>query len=166
VSFLGDDEALKRLVDDGTVDVVVVVGAQPTQSLMNLPARISSSIKLLKVDPKHAAGRRAIEVFLPTLVRAANYGAWLREDTPTLATMAFLVSTGEANPEAASRLEMLAHSLCRTLPDLRRNGHPKWREVQPGFEVDAGWPYSSFAKTAFQSCQKPQNPAAASVVRR
>ncbi|MEA3154832.1 MAG: uncharacterized protein QOK44_2421 [Betaproteobacteria bacterium] len=165
-SFLSDEEALKQLVKERTVDVVVVIAAQPAKSLANLAAQISGSIKLLKLDPNHPASRRAIDVYLPTTIRAANYDAWLREDTPTLATMAFLVSTGEANPEAAERLQMFAHSLCRTLPRLRRDGHPKWREVQPGLEVDAGWPYSSFAKTAFQSCQKAQNPAAASVVRR
>jgi hypothetical protein len=164
VASLGDEEALKSLVYGRTVDVVVVVAAQPAKSLATLAPQISGSIKLLKLDPQHPASRRAIDVYLPATVRAANYRAWLLDDTSTLATMAFLVSTGGAALDTES-LEMFAQSLCRKLPLLRRDGHPKWREVQPGFEIDVGWAYSALAKAAFQACEA-NNPAGASVVRR
>jgi hypothetical protein len=164
LAFLGDEDALKNLVYGKTVDVVVVVAAQPAKSLSTLAPQISSSIKLLKLDPQHPASRRAIDVYLPAMVRAANYRAWLPEDTSTLATMAFLVSAGGAALETES-LEQFAQSLCRKLPLLRRDGHPKWREVQPGFEIDVGWAYSALAKAAFQACDA-NNPAGASVVRR
>jgi hypothetical protein len=164
LTFLGDGDAFKNLVYLKTVDVVVVVAAQPAKSLSTLAPQISGSIKLLKLDPQDAASRRAIDVYLPATVRAANYRAWLPDDTSTLATMAFLVSTGGAALETES-LEMFAQSLCRKLPLLRRDGHPKWREVQPGFEIDVGWAYSALAKAAFQACDA-NNPAGASVVRR
>jgi hypothetical protein len=165
MNFLRDEEALKNLVYDRTVDVVVVVAGQPAKLLSTLAPKISGSIKLLKLDPQHAASRRAIDVYLPATVRAANYRAWVPEDTATLATMAFLVSTGDAPPESAGSLEMFAQSFCRKLPLLRRDGHPKWREVQPGLEIDVGWAYSAVAKTALQTCEA-NNPAGASVVRR
>ncbi|MEN3354706.1 MAG: uncharacterized protein V7640_2864 [Betaproteobacteria bacterium] len=165
MNFLRDEEALKNLVYDRTVDVVVVVAGQPAKLLSTLAPKISGSIKLLKLDPQHAASRRAIDVYLPATVRAANYRAWVPEDTATLATMAFLVSTGDAPPDSAGSLEMFAQSFCRKLPLLRRDGHPKWREVQPGLEIDVGWAYSAVAKTALQTCEA-NNPAGASVVRR
>ncbi|HEY0336994.1 MAG TPA: TAXI family TRAP transporter solute-binding subunit [Burkholderiales bacterium] len=165
MKFHRDEEAFKNLVSDRTVDVVVVVAAQPAKPLSTLGPHISRSIKLLKLDPQHAASRRAIDVYLPATVRAANYRAWVPEDTDTLATMAFLVSTGNAAADTAGSLEMFAQSLCRKLPLLRRDGHPKWREVQPGLEIDVGWAYSAVAKTALQTCEA-SNPAGASVVRR
>jgi hypothetical protein len=165
LSYLADDEALKKLVNDRSVDVVVVVAAQPSKVLANLSSAIAGGIKLLKLDTQNPASQRAIDVFLPTSVRAANYSAWLREDTRTLATMAFLVTTGSADAEGAERVETFTRSLCRKLPLLRLHGHPKWREVQPGFEVDAGWPYSPFSKIALHSCEV-DDAASASVVRR
>ena len=158
MTFLPDGEALKKLVNDRSVDVVVVVAAQPAKSLANLAPQIGRSIKLLKLDPRHPSSQRAIDAYLPAKIYAANYRTWLLEDIADAATMTFLVSTGETRPEATDRPENVRDALCRKLPVLRKEGHPKWREVQPHLEVDAGWPYSMLTKTAFQSCER-QNPA-------
>jgi TRAP-type uncharacterized transport system substrate-binding protein len=165
LTFLPDAEALKKLVDDKSIDVVLIVAAQPTKSLENLPPQISGAIKLLTLDPQNPATRRAIDVFLPVTIRQGNYGAWLHEDTRSLATMAFLVSTGTLDEDATKRLESFARALCRNLAVLRANGHPKWREVRPDFEVDVGWPYSRVAKAVFQSCTT-ETSTTTSVVRR
>ena len=79
-------------------------------------------------------------------MRAANYRTWLSEDIPTLATIAFLVTSNYVEEPMIERLEKFTSSLCRNLPVLRRAGHPKWREVEPGFEVDTAWPYAKAAK--------------------
>jgi uncharacterized protein len=68
------------------------------------------------------------------------------------AQMSFLVTSAaydDANPDAMGRF---AHALCRALPALRRDGHPKWLEMQPGWQEDAGWPYSPSAVRGFRAC--------------
>jgi uncharacterized protein len=147
-----DDEVAIRKLLDGSLDVMMVVSAQPVKWLAELPAELARSIRLLELDPAHPASERAIELYLPAVVQASSYARWLERDTATLATMSFLVTPDDSDPAFAERLEEAARSLCRALPELRRAGHPKWREVDPGFEVDVGWSYSRRVRAAFQSC--------------
>jgi uncharacterized protein len=163
-SFLDDDAALARLVADRTIDAMMVIAAQPAKWLADLPPRMAHSIKLLKLDAAHPLGEKAIEIYLPAVVRASSYGGWLAEDTPTLATMAFLVTSEYAEAAYLERLDTFGRALCRHLPTLRRNGHPKWIEVEPRFEIDAIWPYSAPVRAAFQSCLTA-HPSGASAVR-
>lgn len=152
ISFLDDEQALGKLVGDGSIDVMIVVAAQPAKWLAELAPPVARSIKLLKLDRRHGASQRAAESYLPTVVRAANYRAWLAEDIPTLAAMTFLASFNNSDPVAAERLGVFVHSLCRSLPVLRRDGHPKWREVQPDLQLEVGWAYSAPAESALRSC--------------
>jgi TRAP-type uncharacterized transport system substrate-binding protein len=152
VHALDDGDALTRLVVDKSLDAMLVVAAQPSKWLAELPPEMAREIKLLKLDREHPAGERAIGAYLPATVRAANYGQWLTEDVPTLATMSFLITSEYTDPAAAKRLDSFTRALCRNLSDLRRDGHPKWREVQPGLEVDAGLPVSASARAVFQAC--------------
>jgi hypothetical protein len=96
--------------------------------------------------------QNAIQYYLPAMVLASSYRRWLSEDTSTLATMSFLVTPNDREPAFVERLETVARSLCRNLPELRRAGHPKWMEVEPTLEIDTGWPYSERMRAAFQSC--------------
>jgi uncharacterized protein len=151
-TFLGDAAALRQLVTDKTIDVMVVIAAQPVAWLADLPPATGHAIKLLKMAPTNPASRRALKSFLPVTVHAASYRAWLSEDTPTLGVMAFLVTSDLHDAGTAERLGAFAQSLCRNLPALQRNGHPKWREVSPGVQLEAGWPYSAAAEAGFRSC--------------
>jgi hypothetical protein len=38
------------------------------------------------------------------------------------------------------------------LPALRRESDSAWRGVQPGLQLDVGWPYSKAAQKAFADC--------------
>lgn len=152
-SFLEDPQALERLIGDKSLDAMIVVAAQPAQWLSQLPAHIARSIKLLKLDPDHASSQRAVESYLPAVVRAAHHRAWLAEDTPTLAAMTFLVQFNHADQSTTERLSAFTQSLCRNLPQLRRDGHPKWREVQADLQLEVGWEYSATAQSALRSCQ-------------
>ena len=164
--FADDAQALDRLVRERSLDAMVVVGAQPAQWLSRLDGQTAGALRLLRLDPAHPASQRAIESYLPTLVRAANYPGWLREDVPTLATMAFLATPDKAEPVAAERLTRFMQALCRELPALRRNGHPKWREVQPGLVLDAGVTYAEPTEAALQACAAQPATRDASVSRR
>ena len=106
------------------------------------------------------------ELFCATMrLRAASYGAWLHEDTPTLAVMSFLVTSDYTDEASIDRIRMFARSLCRNLPILRRDGHPKWREVQPDLQLEMGLRYSVPAFAAFYSC-RAENLVGKSVVRK
>ena len=165
-SYLGDDEALRRLLDDGSIDAMVVVAAQPAQWLALLPPDVARQFRLLSLDPQHPASQRAIETYLPTVVRAASYQRWLGANVPTLASMSFLATFAEADPDGAQRVADFALALCRNLPALRRGGHPKWREVQPDFQPETGWPYSPSARQALRDCTSDGAVAAAGDTRR
>jgi TRAP-type uncharacterized transport system substrate-binding protein len=154
VSTLADDEALRQLVNERSIDAMIVVAGQPATWLSNLAPEHAQSIKLLKLDRAHPAGQKAIEAYLPTVVRAAHYRKWLSEDVSTLATMSFLVTAEYAEPTATERLDTFMRSLCRNIDVLRQQGHPKWREVQLGFELETGWAYSSLARNVLKDCPR------------
>jgi uncharacterized protein len=152
VSTLGDDEALAKLVKDKSIDAMLVVAGQPAKWLKDLPPDSAQSIKLLRLDRTHPIGQKAIEAYLPTSVRATSYGRWLAEDVPSLATMSFLVTPETSNADAAQRLDAFLRAMCKNVAILRQQGHPKWREVQLGLELETGWPYLPAARDAFSPC--------------
>jgi len=152
VSALDDDEALAKLVKDNSIDAMLVVAGQPAKWLKDLPPETARSIKLLRLDRAHPLGQKAIEAYLPTSVRATSYGKWLAEDVPSLATMSFLVAPETSNAAAAERLDAFLRAMCKNVAKLRQQGHPKWREVQLGLELETGWPYLPAARDAFSPC--------------
>jgi uncharacterized protein len=152
-SFLGDEDALTKLVVDKTIDAIAVVAGQPDRWLADLKPQLRQSVKLLKLDQEHPASRRAMEVYSPAVVRAASYRAWLDEDTRTLAVRSFLVTSDYTDKASFDRIRVFAGSLCRNLPVLQRDGHPKWREVRPDLGLEVGLPYSAPAFAAFYSCR-------------
>jgi TRAP-type uncharacterized transport system substrate-binding protein len=152
LTTLSDEAALTRLVKDKSLDAMLVVAGQPAKWLRDLPPDLAQSVKLLRFDRNHLLGQKAIEAYLPATVRAASYGKWLSEDVPTLATMSFLVTLDYANTATAERVETFLRALCRNMPLLRQHGHPKWREVQLGLELETGWPYLAAARQAFEGC--------------
>ena len=94
-------------------------------------------------------------------MRAAAYPGWLdAAGVPTLAVMAFLVAPQLGDGAAAGRMENVVRALCVQLPALQRSGHPKWREVQPGLQLNVGWPVAGFAADAWRRC--PPSAAASS----
>lgn len=154
------DAALRELLDTRGVDVMVIADAHPSAWLAKLPPERASAIKLLSLEPTHPASRGALRAYLPTTLRPGH----TMPGSPAVASlgvMSFLVVAGE--PQAATarqpalagsadgvktssaptvaQLDQLSRSLCRSRLALQRDGHPKWREWQPGLQLPAGWPY-------------------------
>jgi TRAP-type uncharacterized transport system substrate-binding protein len=152
VSTLTDAAALTHLVKDKSLDAMLVVAGQPAKWLSDLPPDLARSVKLLKFDRNHPLAQKAIEAYLPATVRATSYAKWLSEDVPTLATMAFLVTLDYTNTAAAAKIDAFLRALCHNMPLLRQQGHPKWREVELGLELETGWPYLDSARKAFEGC--------------
>ena len=149
---LDDVDALHKLVVDRTVDAVVVIEAQPSRRLAALPPELARSIKLLALDREHPASQAAIEDYLPVKLQAAGYPGLLAQDSMSLATMAFLVAPAPADAAAADQLTLVLRALCRQLPLLRSEGHPKWREIQPLLTLEGGWELWPPSQAVFQSC--------------
>jgi hypothetical protein len=149
---LPQDAALQQLLRRQGIDVIVAVDGQPAPWLAGLPAETARGIKLLKLDPRHPASRKALRAYLPATVRAGSYPRGAEQDTPSLAVMSFLVDSAAQDDAAADAISRFAVALCRALPALRRDGHPKWLEVQPGLQPQASWPYSPAAARGFNAC--------------
>jgi hypothetical protein len=150
-SELAHDEALSKLLNERSLDVVLVVAAQPVKWLEALPRDVGASIRLLHAEPGHASTVRAVEDYLPARIRAGEY-RWLDGDVASLASMAFMVADPRADVRVRDEIAALAAAMCRRLPELRARGHPKWREVQPGLRLDAGWRLWPPAQSAFDVC--------------
>jgi len=152
-SYLSNEEALAKLVTDKTLDVVAVVGGQPTKLLVDMKPESRQLIKLLKFDPNHASSKTALKTYFPATVRASSYPNLLTEDLPGLAVKAFLVTYDFQLKDTVNHLRQMARSMCQNFSTLQEKGHPKWREVDLSLpELGRGWFY--FAPTAreLRSC--------------
>lgn len=153
---LDTQAALERLAAGGLVDVVALTGADPAGQWAALPQALRASLKLLRFDARATGSARALQTYLPATLRLPDDVAdatGAARATSTLGAMAFLVADGPVDPAAAQALGALAAALCRELPALQRDGHPKWRELRPGVTFDAGLPYLPQAAEAIRACQ-------------
>jgi uncharacterized protein len=142
-SYLSNEEALFKLVSSDTgLDVVVVVGGQPTKLLVDMKPEARSLIKLLKFDPENPASAEALKTYFPATIRRSSYPNLLTADTPGVAVKAFLVTYDYTLAGSVERLASFARSLCQNFAKLQADGHPKWREVQLAVpELPRGWLY-------------------------
>ncbi len=138
------DSALAQLLR-GAVDVLVLVDAEPSAWLDGLAPDVARRIRPLALDAAHPASRLALRHYLRAQARSA---AGARAE-PTLSVVSFLVAPAAADAQAVGAA---ARALCDALPGLKRDGHPKWRELQPGLELPAAWPQAPAAAEAMRTC--------------
>jgi TRAP-type uncharacterized transport system substrate-binding protein len=148
-SQLGEDEALAELVAFRSIDAMVLIDAQPAAWLASLNPRTARSLRLLRLDRNHPEDRRALQEYQASVVRTGP--GKKGEGIPTLATMSYLVVSGQGDADARQLTDMVL-ALCRDLPRLRAGGHPKWRELRPSVNQDTGWPVLASAQSALQKC--------------
>jgi TRAP transporter TAXI family solute receptor len=168
-SFLSNEEALVKLTGDKSVDVVVIVGGQPTKLLADMKPEARQLVKLLRFDSTNAASKAALDTYVTATVRASSYPNLLSEDLPGLAVQAYLVTYDYDREGTRGTFARFARSLCQNFPALQTKGHPKWREVQLAQPaLKAGWTYypptqreltSCRAKAPAQSAPAPARPA-------
>jgi uncharacterized protein len=148
-SFMSNEDALVKLLQDTSLDVVAVVAGQPAKLLVDMKPESRQYIKLLKFDPQQNESQAALKTYFPAVVRASNYPNLLTEDLPALAVKAYLVTYDYNLKGTQAHLANLARSLCRNFVSLQANGHPKWREVGLSLpNLGRGWLY--FQPTAKQ----------------
>ena len=152
-SFLSNEDALVRLLQDDSLDVVAAVAGQPAKLLVDMKPESRRYIKLLKFDPKQKASEAALKTYFPATVRASSYPNLLDEDLPALAVKAYLVTYDFNLKSTQGHLASLARSLCRNFVSLQASGHPKWREVDLSLPaLGRGWAYYAPTANQLRSC--------------
>jgi len=152
-SFLSNEEALVKLTDDKSIDVVVVVAGQPAKLLADMKPEARQLIKLLKFDASRPESGAALKTYFPATVRASSYPSLLTEDLPGIAVKAYLVTYDYALGATVSQLREFARSLCRNFAVLQQTGHPKWREVDLSLPaLGNGWRYYPPMERELRNC--------------
>jgi hypothetical protein len=150
-----NDQALAELVAFRSIDAMVIVEPQPSEWWASLDARsahLARRLRLLTLDPRHPAGRRLLQTPGMSVARIA-VGDAKNTPTATPAVMSLLVASGKGDADV-DRLTAMAGALCRELPRLRAQGHPKWRELQPEAKVDPGWPVVQPFQSVMSRCAR------------
>lgn len=165
-TFLSNENALVKLIDDKSVDVVAIVAGQPAKLLADMKTEARQFIKFLKVDPLHPSTRVVQKTYFPATVRTASYPNLLSEDVPSFAVRAFLVTYDYNLAQTKQSLRRFAQSLCKNFPALRSKGHPKWREVELSLpDLGRGWFYYAPTARELRACSLATSPKASSPAR-
>lgn len=144
------DPLLAELVAFRTIDAIVVVGPQPSTWWDALPPPTARRLRLLTLEATRESDRRLLQAF-GTSVSRSRAGASRAQRITTPAVMSYLVASTEGGPDAEGALQ-LTRQLCAALPQLRRDGHPVWKSLQPGAALDPGWPLMKAAQKTLVSC--------------
>jgi hypothetical protein len=152
-STLGNEDALVKLTGDKSVDVVVIVAGQPAKLLADMKPEAKQFIRLLKVDPAHAATQAALQTYVSATIRSASYPNWLEQDVAGLAVKAYLVTYDYGSRFTVGNLERMARSLCSNFAVLQSDGHPKWRDVDLSLPpLGRGWTYYAPMARVLRNC--------------
>ena len=149
-----DDQALAELVAFRSIDAMAIIVPQASAWWASLDPATARRLRLLTLDPLDPADRRLSRALGTSVVRTPA-GATRGPSTTTPAVMSFLVVSGEGDADV-DRLTAMARALCRQLPSLRKDGHPKWRELQPAAQVDTGWPVVRPFQSTLSRCARLQ----------
>jgi hypothetical protein len=149
---LDNDQALAELVAFRSIDAMAIIEPQPSAWWASLDPGIASRLRLLTLDPRHPADRRLLQT-LGTPVARIGAGATKGKLTTTPAVLSYLVASGEGDADV-DRLTAMARALCRELPRLRKQGDPKWRELQPMAQLDTGWPVVRPFQSTLSRCAR------------
>jgi len=131
---IGTKKGLRELLNN-RIDAVVMVAGAPTKLLASLPKGASKYFRLLNLsDP--ALNKIYQETTIP-----ANTYKWQEDRVNTYAIKSIL-ATFDYKPYQPSyhRVQKLYRCIKEKLPYLRRNGHPKWKEINIDSFSDVQWP--------------------------
>ena len=152
-SYLTNEQALGKLLDDKSLDVVAVIAGQPAKLLADMKPEARKLIRLLRFDPTNRTSEAVLRTYFPATVRASSYPNLLDADVPAVAVKAFLTTYDYNLRTLRDALVRFASALCHDLPVLQERGHPKWREVTLALpELGEGWLYFAPALPTLRQC--------------
>lgn len=149
VSHLGNEEALKRLLVAGSVDVVALMSEPPARLLANMKPEAQRFVRLLAFDGDEAA----LQAYDAVALTSARYPNLLAADVPGLAARVYLVAHGYRPGEDDELLARLVRTWCANRGLLQEVGDAGWRET--GVErlpLKAGWQYAEPAAAELDRC--------------
>jgi uncharacterized protein len=154
VSHLSNEEALIKLTNEASIDVVVIVAGQPTRLFSDMKPEARQYIKLLRFDARAPASAAVTDTYSPSAIRASSYPSWLNEDIAALTTKAMLVTYDFHNPGLQDLLVRFSRSLCSNFDKLQAKGHPKWQEVRLDLQpLGKNWSYYAPAERELMACK-------------
>jgi TRAP-type uncharacterized transport system substrate-binding protein len=152
-SHLPHEEALVKLVTDGSIDVVVIAAAQPAALLARMKPAARQYVKVLRFDPDHPASRAVARAYPVATLHAASYPTLLTKDQPTLGIAMYLITLDFRDHATETRLIQFGRSLCRNFSALRAKGQSNWREVGPRLTpLPNGWTYYPPTRDELRNC--------------
>lgn len=126
---LGTEEALER-VKAGTLEAMFYVAGYPVK-LFKEKIHAGDKIKLIPITNKN------VLQFYPQAVIPAGTYEWQKEDVPTAAVKAVLI-TYDYRFGQCGEVGQVAKILYENIEWLRRHGHPKWKNVDLSEHIK-GW---------------------------
>ncbi|RTL58038.1 MAG: hypothetical protein EKK46_01065 [Rhodocyclaceae bacterium] len=153
VTHYSDEEALKRLVGDHSVDAVVVLSAAPAKVLADMKPEARHYVRLLRYEP---VSNDAPSPYEAVTAFASDYSSLLSEDLTTLGVAFWLAAHGPYDEEASERLSHLVENWCQIRAQLQAAGRPGWAQIPSTHWVPP--PGASYAESIAErliSCQMP-----------
>jgi uncharacterized protein len=129
ISTFSNEQALVKLVEERSLDVVVVVAGQPVKLFSDMDPGVEKYFKFLKFDKNADLSKPLLKTYTPTMIKTASYPKWLAEDIPALAVKTLLVTYDFHLKTTKDTLVKFTRSLCQNLPTLQKEGHAKWKQV-------------------------------------
>src|SRR3954470_6076970 len=142
---LEDAEALAAL-REGQIDAMILVTGQPAPLLRDTVA-IEDGLHLVPVEDPELRN-----LYPTSVIPGGTYYPWQPEVVPTVAPRAILMTKrwSSEEGEACRLVGKIARIVADNLDRLRREGHPKWREVDLEGQAPAGWERSPCVEQALR----------------
>jgi len=154
---LSNEDALAALIVK-KIDVAIIVAGQPAKLFTDMNPDLLQQIRFLRVDPNAPETARAKQTYFPATIHVSSYPDWLKEDVPTWAVKAFLVTYDYNLRDTVGYMDRFADSLCANFDNLQEHGHPKWKQVKlelPG--LGKGWQYYPPIERRLKACFAHRN---------
>lgn len=147
---IGDNEALQALIQ-GEIDVMFDVAGVPNTLLQRSLAQ-DAPVRLVPLTEQVIQG--LTDLYTPSLIRQDTY-VWNKHDVATVSTRAVLFTFDYQNEHEPCRyVGRMAKMLYDHLEWLRKNGHPKWRDVDLDRPVPS-WERSRCVTQALDGSAQP-----------
>ena len=133
--YVGYDQLLKDLVA-GNIDAFLVVGSAPVSLLEIDPQVMIDGGTLLQLDDFNGWAK----YYENDTIKKSDY-KWLERDVPTFGVRTLLIVNESKLTESEKQtVASIKSGIIQNLDLLRKNGHPKWKEVivpdEPGIKAE------------------------------
>jgi TRAP transporter TAXI family solute receptor len=129
------EDALKELAMD-RIDAFVIVSSAPIQKLVISPQGTIDKLALIPLENFNDWAK----FYKNDTIRTADY-AWLDHDIPTFSVRSLLVVNDSKLTEAEKiAVSQLQSGILNKFDQLKANGHPQWKEVNPTDWKESEWP--------------------------